>query len=445
MIEYGREHRVLLMILTLALGLRLAFALAQDPLRPYEATGGDSRLYLQIGQYLMSGYDYSRVSIPMAPVYLVLNGLAQILFSPAGAIIVLRLLQAIMGTATCYFAYRLARLLSRDERAGLIAAGVVALSPVFIIESAQILTETLYIFLVTSGLWLYAELIERVPKRRWLWLTSVGLLLGLATLTRAVLLAFPVGLVIHLLLVYGWRGGLKRGAVLVVAYSLTVSTWTVWNLVKWNRFVVGAEGLSAFIFIGAVGWKDPAQLDKQLPVDIPPEIKPDGTFRIHSEDYLAGAGKVIGGNPLGWAGRRVNELINAYLQPHGTTFYSGVSLKDLAAGWLRNDRTPAGLLRLTQADSFWPKLVLYMLHFTALFAGMIGLWLSRRQWRLALPLAGFILYTTLVHLALQAIPRYIFPTEVFWWAFAGVALAAAWRWATHRRKVTTQQAQPAHL
>jgi hypothetical protein len=35
---------------------------------------------------------------------------------------------------------------------------------------------------------------------------------------------------------------------------------------------------------------------------------------------------------------------------------------------------------------------------------------------------GFVLYTTLVHLPLLALPRYIFPTETVWWVFAAVAL-----------------------
>jgi hypothetical protein len=36
---------------------------------------------------------------------------------------------------------------------------------------------------------------------------------------------------------------------------------------------------------------------------------------------------------------------------------------------------------------------------------------------------GLIAYVTLVHLALYALPRYLFPTEVFWWVFAAAALS----------------------
>ena len=82
----------------------------------------------------------------------------------------------------------------------------------------------------------------------------------------------------------------------------------------------------------------------------------------------------------------------------------------------------SGLIALTQGDYFWPKLALYGLHYAALLAGLAGMWLYRRGWPSALPLIGFIIYVTLVHLALLALPRYLFPTELFWWIFAAAAL-----------------------
>ena len=58
------------------------------------------------------------------------------------------------------------------------------------------------------------------------------------------------------------------------------------------------------------------------------------------------------------------------------------------------------MLALTRGDFFWPKLALYVLHYTALLAGLVGMWLYRRRWQIALPLIGLIVYVTLVHLAL---------------------------------------------
>ena len=147
---------------------------------------------------------------------------------------------------------------------------MLAISPAFIIESAQILTETVYIFLLTGGVWLY---VESLPQKRTSSHNTSALLcaaavrrilLGLATLTRAVLLAFPFVLAIHLLIVTGWRKGWRHAALLLLVYALVVSTWTVYSLARWNRFVIAGEGLAAFLYMGATGWTSAQEVDQQL-------------------------------------------------------------------------------------------------------------------------------------------------------------------------------------
>ena len=443
------RNRSLRLILLLALALRLVYALAQDHLIVYRGLGGDSGWYLANGVALAAGadtgtfhglpVDLSRV--PTAPLYLLFLGFWQLILSPEAAVIAIRIGQAILGAATCYFAYRLTRLLSGRERTALLAAGVLAISPAFIIEAANIATESLYLFFVTAGLWVYVEWGAGIrtdqPPGRWSGgLALAGVLLGLATLTRAVLLLFPLGLTIHLLLISGWRTGLKRAGVLIVFYALLVSTWSVYNLTKWNRLVIGAEGMSSFLFIGAVGWNGPQAVDASLAAVIPDSADTTGDERQTA--FLDAAGQVIGRDLPGYLRRRVVELINAHLQPHGTVAFPGESLKALALDWLRQDRSVSGLIELSSSESFWPKLSLYLFHYAGLLAGTAGLWMLRRQWRLALPLAGFILYTALIHLALLALPRYIFPTEVLWWVFAAIALAALVDHVRNWRARTTQ-------
>ena len=110
------------------------------------------------------------------------------------------------------------------------------------------------------------------------------------------------------------------------------------------------------------------------------------------------------------------------MQPHGTTFFPGASLREQALDWLREDRSIAGLVALTQGEAFWQKLALYIFHYTALLAGLVGMWRTRRNWHVGLAMIGLIAYLTLTHLFLYALPRYLFPTEVFWWVFAAAAL-----------------------
>lgn len=410
--------------LAFALLLRLTAGLSQDHLAVYERVGGDSWVYLDIGYNLMTGYDYSQVAIPVAPLYPVLTGVAQRLLERGAAVVALRVLQALLSTAACFFAYRLGRLIA-GERAGLLAAGALAISPVFILESAQILTETLYIFLLLAGLWLYGEVIAapaRPERRLVIALPAAAVLLGLATLTRALLLLFPLGLALHLLLAFGWRAGLRCAALLLAVYVLTVSTWTAVNWFKWNRLVIGAEGFAAFLYIGATDWQGPSQVDANLAQDagVPGALpsNPDEQERLYGQV----AASIIGRDVGGWLSRRAGELVNAYLMPHGTLFFPGESLRDLALGWLRDDHSLAGLLRLAQGEGFWPKLALYGLHYIALLLGLVGMWRTRQRWRLTLPLIGLIVYTSLVHFVLDAIPRYLFPLEAVFWVFAACAV-----------------------
>lgn len=434
-------RRPLPLILILALALRLIYGLAQDPLAVY-STSGDTGWYLLNGYALATGFDQGTVvipalphvvlqvslqNLPTPPLYLLFIGFWQAVLPPAAAIVMIRLVQAVMGVALCAVAYRLARWLGGD-RAGLWAAGALAVSPAFVIEPAALLSETLYMFLVSAGLWVYVRLfaLERAGTRRRVsvHMLAAGGLLGLATLTRAPLLLFPLGLVLHGLLVCGWREGLRRAALLLAAYTLIVSTWTLYNLARWDRFIIAAPGFEAFLFLSTVDWQGPQAVDQSL-AEITGANVPD-QLDDQQQIYRDAAAQSISRDLPGYLRRRVGDLADAYLQPHGTAYLGGESLKDLALRWLQTDRTPGGLLRLTQADWFWPKLVMYGFHYTGLALGLVGLWLARRRWRLALPLLGFIVYTTLVHFVLDALPRYVFPTMLFWWVFAAVALGA-WR------------------
>ncbi len=421
MIKFSRP---ILLICGLALLLRLAYALSL-PYVPIEGLrGGDSWWYLEHGRLLVLGQVPG--SPPSAPLYLIFVGLWQVFLPEAAAFTAIRLTQVMMSAATCYFVYRIARHIHDDERAGLLAAGVIALSPVFIIESGQYLTETLYIFLLAGGLLAYLDSLKNPSYRPYRAMIVVGLLLGLATLTRAVLLVFPLGLAFHLLLVCGLRSGAKRAAVLLAVYLPVVLIWTVYNRVVWNQWVVGAQGLVSFLYIGASesGWENPDAVDDRLAEETGAPLPSDPAEQ--QQLYGDAASSIISSDIGAYLWRRVSDLADAYLQPHGTIFFPGESLKALTADWFTNDRTLSGLSRLAVGDAFWPKLAVYVLHYAGIAAGILGMWLSRREWRFSLPLIGFILYTTLIHLALDAIPRYIFPTTVIWWVFAGIALVTVW-------------------
>ncbi len=415
-------------ILIVAAALRLGYVLSQDFDAYYVEGGGDTVWYLENGYTLVTGenptgkHDVSTLST--APLFLVFVGVWQAILSPHAAIIAILISQAFMGVAIVYFSFGVGHHLAHDPRIGLIAAGVLAVSPQFILEAARVLTESLFIFLLMAGLWLYATRIMKQSSTPSLILSSVltGIALGLATLTRAVFLLFPLGLVLHLFFIHRARW-MRLALVLLAGYGLTVSTWTVYNLVKWDRLVIGGEGLWGFLYQGATRKASPNELDESL------NVTPENADAQRQEAFQEGVKDTILENPFGWVQHRVKELASAYLQPHNTNRLKGKSVRSAAADWVRDDRSLSGLIDLTQIDSFWPKLLLYIFHFGGLLFGTAGMWIKRRQWRGLFPVYAIILYFTGIHLVLLALPRYLFPTYPAFWIFASVTIVILWdRW-----------------
>ena len=407
------QRRILWLILVLALLLRLAYALSQPGYGAIRNAGGDSAWYLANGVGFFSGQvagtvrgiNYDISVLPTAPLYVLFVGFMQGLFPLEAAIIAIRALQCLLATLICWLAYRTGTRLADDGRVGLLAAAALALHPAFIIDPANILAETLYIFWVCLGLWLYVEFAIHRP-RLWVMLL-VGAVLGLGTLTRAVLLLFPLGLLLHWLLVYRRR---KLGLILalLLGYVLVVSSWTLYNVAAHERFVLASDQLTAAFWRGAVT------------TDGSPE---ENDAQLAGSSYEEQALQAVTSDLVGFVRLRITELTGAVLQPYNSVPLGDESLRALALHWLQDDFSLAGFGRLINAEGFWPKLILYVFHYVGLLCGLAGMLLARRQWRVGLVYSGFIAYTLLLHLVLLALPRYIFPTQVFLWLFAAYALA----------------------
>lgn len=398
-------------ILLAGIALRLLFILIIDP-HPSLA-GGDVGWYLEVGRRIVTNTQNNPVQ--SGPIYLVYAGLVQLIFpdDPVRALRILNigwhaaLIVAVYALGMRYFASPLGAGPAR------LAALAVAVSPAFIIEAGTPLTESVFLGLMFGALALYAGSGTHPAPGR---MALVGVLFGLATLTRAVILLFPMLIAIHLLRRRGWRGAVRLIGVLALSYTLTVATWTVYNLVRWDRFIIGAEGLTAFAWMGATGFTDTQGIDAQL-------AQTEG-FDADNRDpaFIRGISEAVIGDLPGWIRTRLTNLGEAYLQPHNTVYFPGESLKELTQDWLMRDRSLEGLIRLTAGDAFWPKLALYVFHFWALLAGIAGMIVRlRRDFWPAMPLYGYVAYTTAVHLLLLANPRYLFPLEPIFYLFAAGA------------------------
>jgi 4-amino-4-deoxy-L-arabinose transferase-like glycosyltransferase len=453
---YARSFKTLyVLILVSGLLLRVAFNLSLRTDNVYEGSGSDSAWYLANGYTLVTGNERGTIPVdvsklPTAPLYLIFTGILQSIFPPESAILSIRLIQVVMGISICYFASSLARTFSNSPVAGLASLALLAFSPSFIIETGQVLTETLYMFLMFGGIWAYTiynlesnRITEIFPRSMLdpssLYFIGSAILLGLATLTRAVSLLFPVFLILHLLWKNRTGHGLKRALTFIIIYALIISSWSIYNLIRWERNVIGADGFSAFLYIGATTWQDPAEVDANL-ADQANLIELPTDSNAQNDIYRKVAISIILDDPLEWFAHRTNQLMSAILQPHGTTYYQGESLKKITEQWLQTNRSIEAFVRITTDNTFWPKLTIYIFHYSALALGILGVWINRRNWNRMFPLMAFVLYTFSIHFILEALPRYIFPTMVVWSVFAGLTIGKFWEY----RKTTILSKDESH-
>ncbi len=447
MLAAARYDRLLPFILLLGLLLRLAYALSLPTVSEFTgAGGGDSSWFLANGYGFFSGQVHGRVNgitfyngtLPTPPLYIIFTGLVQGFLPKHETVVVLRLLQCLAGIAIVWLTARIALILTDDRRVCLLGAGLSAFHPAMVMESGNIATETLYIFFLALALWLYtdyflgARLYERpshISARHALALAALAL--GLATLTRAVAVLFPLALAGHLLLLgqrkllANWR---RDCLLLLLVYAALVSTWTLHNLALWDRLVIVSDQLLGAVWRGAeVRDGSPQENDALLLAGVePPDLgdcQIDCGYSHPAELYLQKISDIVGADPARFLLRRVGELGYSLLQPHGTTTLGDVSVWDAAREWLHGDRSPEGLLDLLRIEGFASKLLVWAFHDIALVFGALGMWWWRKRWQIALPLAGFVLYTLAAHLALLAEPRYLFPIEFALIVFAGAALA----------------------
>lgn len=412
-----QRSRIVGIVLVVSLLCRIVFILVTDPVFGIN-NGGDAQFYLQVGRDLAAGYDYSQIPIPVAPLYLLVLGLPQRVLSVDQTILLVQIGQALMMTGATYIAYRLAFALTQNRRMALVTLIGLATSIAFLTESAVLLTETFYICFVLAGMWVYVGGFmseAHPPLRRGLMLALSGIFFGLAALTRPVVLLFPVGIAIHMIL-------LKRQRlipVLLAAYLFMALSWTAYTSLHYEWTVVGSNQFIPAVWRGAVEGDTSPQINDQI---------------LGEDTYIEQTNDIIRANPVSYISLRSRELAGSYWQPHGTVIWGdSVSIRALAVAWMQDGYSAQGLWRLVTAEAFLVKLLIYIWHYIALIGGIVGMWLTRDRWQISLVFIGFIAYTTLLHFVSLAIPRYLFPTYPFFWIFAGVTLVTLWDTLTRNR------------
>jgi 4-amino-4-deoxy-L-arabinose transferase-like glycosyltransferase len=223
--EVQRLHWVLLGVLAVAVFIRLGIWMQTDG---FALNIVDEQHYHKLAQslYLDFGFGWgpgreTSIRPPLYPFFI------EAVWNLTGSMSLqaVRLAQIVLSICTALLVYVFGRL-AFDERVGVIGASLYALYPTLMAYDSLLLTEVLFNFFVMAAAVSYLLLIERGAF--W-WALALGIVMGLAALTRSAAWPFLLPLAAMLLVVVK-RPMLHRIGVVVLLGAGFVATITPWAM-----------------------------------------------------------------------------------------------------------------------------------------------------------------------------------------------------------------------
>jgi len=377
-----------LALLGVALAVRAGFVLVQLRFHVFDISfeAADSRLYRQLAESLISGDGFALEGKPTAFVTPGYSLFLTALYPIARSTVFIALVQSLLGALTVVILARLGRLLG-GPRTGLTVGLIAAFYPHLVFWTGYVLTETLYVFILSGALLTTARAVE--PDRRTVWMLAAGALYGLAALVRPLAFGFGfalglVGLLIARFRVRAVLGFAGLALVLIPwvarnAYTMgsPVITSTEAGYVLWQGNSPGATG-------GTRGYVDGADFDN---LDIPSgtsEVKIDRIYRQASLRWMTE-------NP-----DKVAALVPKKLWNMWRPTYAGASALN--------------------------SLITYMTYLPLLGLAVPGLWFLRRHGPVGWLIIGFVAYHLIAHGLVTGMIRFRLPVEAALIVPAGISV-----------------------
>jgi hypothetical protein len=287
--------------------------------------------------------------------------------------------QCLLGAASALLVYHLA--MHVQPRLALSAGLCMALAPLSVVSCSEVLTETLYTFLIVLGCYFW------MTKK----IKVAGFILGVSWLVRPTTMAF---LMFALLIALVIRQHRREVIVMFAVATLAVSPWIIRNAVVFHQFIpVAVSGGAINLLSGTFDINYGENVWSQWRSN--PELRTD--YESHDTRteklFLSRAITRISSHPLEWLKVRIKQYprfvidLGAYLYPANLA----VTI----------------LIKLT----FLIGNVLFLL------LGLWGLWICRFKLYLSL----FPAFLLLVHLPLWVEARYSLPMVPFF--VVGTAIA----------------------
>lgn len=308
------------------------------------------------------------------------------LFGVNGAIIPIRLFQALLLAAQCAMVASIAGAIARDRFTALVAAWMVALYPFLLYYQGLLLSETLFNTLLLAGVAALYAWRSRGMRINAMFVIGCACFAA-AAYVKATLTVLPPALFVVTALSAGmtWR---RSTAVLLAAtglYAGLLSLWWIRNAVLLDRFVPFTTNSTLNLYLGNNPHNRNAGLNWKS--DVEPEVVariaalPDETARQ----------------------RAFGEAATGYIKAHPAVFLQNV-WKKFVRFWNvvpNAAEFKGGIYAAVSLASFGPVLLL----------AIVGTVRSRRSWRRLVPILLIVGYFTAVHSVVIASLRYRLPIE----------------------------------
>jgi 4-amino-4-deoxy-L-arabinose transferase-like glycosyltransferase len=252
----------LLLLVVLGIAMRLVFAIVWQDGKTLQ---GDPMVFQQTAAYIAHGKGYvtpffgygtaaTALHPPVFPIVLAVLDVLGIQSADAHRIVLAFIASG--GIAAMGFLGR--RLMS--PTAGLLAASIAALSPLWVQPSGKVLSESVYLVVIPLVLLAALRCIERPSPLRF---ALIGLTIGIAALTRseAMSLILLLGIPLVLFATRPLKERAKLGLILLAGFALIVGPWLIRNDVELGGFTISTD--SGTTLVGAY---TPATFDPSSPL-----------------------------------------------------------------------------------------------------------------------------------------------------------------------------------
>jgi 4-amino-4-deoxy-L-arabinose transferase-like glycosyltransferase len=334
---------------------------------------GDSQQYLELAKNLRQKLFFSwdgktpvTFRTPGYPIFLALIDNNPVL---------LFVLQALFGALTVFFIFLIGAAWF-GRRAGIVAAVLMALDLPAIAHTGMVMSETLFVFLLTVACWLFT-VAWRKPAPVWGGLS--GAVLGIAALTRPIALFAWVPFLVVLAL----RGRWKHGLLFFLGFVVMCGGWVVRNYRHYQRLGFSSIGGYNLLFYNAAALvADRAQIPFQ---EAREKLERDYAQNLTTDNPLELAGqlgrvatRLISSDPLRYAKVYLRGLLQIIVGVKSDEIVFRVRGSDLRLANFKDILRAHSLPLMTRLVAVLLAIIELLMTFGAVLGATVGL-IKRRD------------------------------------------------------------------